>query len=65
MWSFKHIIFRDTGRGSRLHFPNCNVSMDDRTGAKYKQCDLRAVAILRVGTSNVLICGFGKRHGLG
>jgi len=42
MWSLKQIILRGTGRGSRLHVPNCIASMDDSMGATNEQCDLHA-----------------------
>ena len=62
MWSLKHIILRGTGRGSRLYFPNCTVTLNDRTGATNKQCYRCVDATSQIGTSKVLICGFDECH---
>ena len=61
MWSLKNINLRGTGSGFRFPFPNGIVSMDIGTDATNKQCDRRAGYTLRVGTTEVLIRGFGER----
>jgi len=55
------MIFRGTGKGSRLHFPNCNASIDGRKGASSKPCDRRADATCEFDGRKVL-CRFDERH---
>ena len=60
LWSLNYIILGVTGKGSRLHFPNCNASIDGRKGVTSKTCERRANATCEFDRRKLV---FDERYG--